>query len=219
MRKPASLVIFAAITALLPIGVQARSTGQALVMIPMFSQQPALLQPANWALAFQYQDARSATVKFLPSGQDLGGWREMIALQAFKGLAAHTEYGPEIMLRAIRNELAPHCPAGLVAFPLDTMSISGHSASAMLLGCPEADDDFGDFLPGQGEMALYISIKGSEDFYVFRHAIRGARFNPATPPINPENFLDYTERTAPVLLCEKSDNLPACLARSRATSG
>jgi hypothetical protein len=137
----------------------------------------------------------------------------MVAVQAYRGLARHTEYGPEIMLKAIHSKLAAHCAAEIVTIPLEPITVSGHKASGMLMGCPLASDDFGDFRPGKGEMALYVSIKGRQDFYVIRHAIRSERFQPETPPLNLGNFLDYADKTAPLMLCENGDTIRVCLAR------
>lgn len=192
----------------------ARADDRAFTVIPMFAQSFVLVQPAGWSLAFQYRDENSASVQFLPDGQQFGDWREMIAVQSFRGLAKRTEYGPDVMLRIIRAGLAPHCATEIISSRLDAVTISGYPAHAMLMGCPEALDDFGDFLPGQGEMAVYLSIKGRQDFYVLRHAVRSARFSPHNPPLRPDNIAAMADKIAPLLLCENGEALQACLVRN-----
>ena len=219
MHKLATTVAIVIAATTLANAHNALAAGRTQTIIPLFSQEIVITQPENWAVAYQYHDPKTSSVQFLPAGQTLTDWQEMIAVQAYKGLARHTEYGPEIMLKAIRSELAAHCAGEIVAIPLEPITISGHKASGMLMGCPQASDDFGDFRPGKGEMALYVSIKGRQDFYVIRHAVRGERFQPETPPLNLGNFLDYADKTAPLMLCENGDTIRGCLARDSQPPG
>lgn len=182
-------------------------------MVPQFSQQVVLVKPAHWSLAYRRQDARTDFVQFQPDDPPYPSWHEMIGIQAYRDLARISAYGPQVILRVIRSDLEPHCRMPLVVTDLGTSQISGYPAYGMLMGCPEARDSFGTFLPGLGEMSLYVAIKGRNDLYVIQRARRTAAFSPEHPPITASTYEILLREYAPLLLCEPEDSYQSCTSR------
>jgi len=192
-----------------PALAEERST----VMLPMFSQEVILMQPENWHLSYQHQDAKKAVVEFIPADLNSSDREETLTVEAYRGLARLTTYGPEIILKTIGTELAAHCSQPLINMPLEATMVGPYKGYVSLIGCPEASEDNEDTLAGQGQMGLYVSIKGREDFYVIRHRLQGESFEASSPPLNPQNFLNYVAKSSPLMLCELGDTPQSCMQR------
>lgn len=210
MRTPAA-ICRVAILALMPL--PALAAGRTPVMLPMFSQEIILMQPEGWQVGYQHRDAFQAVVEFEPLGQTSTDTRESLTVEAYRGLAGKTAYGPEIILKTIRTELEAHCSQPVIHMPLEATMIGSYRAYVALLGCPELTDDIENLKAGEGTSGLYVSIKGRQDFYVIRHRLTGEVYDASQPPINPQNFLNYVAKTSPVMLCELGDTQQTCLQR------
>jgi len=211
MRKP---VMLPATLLLAQLAFPAHADDRAAVMLPMFSQELILMQPQGWHVGTQHQDAKKAVVEFVPADDTSADWQESLTVEAYKGLAGQTRYGADIILKVIATELAAHCSQPLINMPLEATTVGGYKASVTLLGCPEASADAQELETGQGEIGLYVSIKGRQDFYVIRHSLRGESFDASQPPINPQNFLGYVAKSSPLMLCEIGDTPQTCAHRS-----
>jgi len=194
-------------------GVQAGEPRMAV--IPMFAQQIVLRQPPDWEVAYLYEDSTTSLAKFVPGNQSLFDWQELLSVEAYKGIATHSTYGPDTMLKAIQGEYASHCASPLMAVQLGAEHINGYDSDTMLLGCPALAEDFDGGVADEGTTGLYIAIRGRQDFYVIHYSTRSSHSNPEQGPITPQNYRDYLARIQPLLLCEPGNDLTACLAHQR----
>ena len=199
--------------ALAPLATPAMAEERATVMLPMFSQEVILMQPENWHVSYQHQDAKKAVVEFIPADLNSSDQEETLTVEAYKGLAGQTTYGPEIILKTIGTELAAHCNQPLINMPLEATMVGPYKGYVSLMGCPEAAEDNEDTRAGQGPIGLYVSIKGRQDFYVIRYRLQGESFEASSPPINPQNFLNYVAKSSPLMLCELGDTPQSCMQR------
>lgn len=208
-----SIVMLGAIV-LAQLAFPAHAEDRSAVMLPMFSQEIILMQPQDWQVGYQHQDARKATVEFIPSDESGTDWQESLTVEAYKGLAGQTSYGANIILKAIATDLAARCSQPLVNMPLEATMVGRYKGYVTLMGCPEETEDSQSLDAPRGEIGLYVSIKGRQDFYVIRHSLRGESFNASLPPINPQNFLTYVAKSSPLMLCEIGDTPQTCMQRS-----
>jgi hypothetical protein len=194
-------------------GVQAGEPRMAV--IPMFTQQIVLRQPPDWEVAYLYEDSTTSLAKFVPTDQSLFDWQEILSVEAYKGIATQSTYGPDTMLKAIQGEYASHCASPLMAVQLGAEYINGYDSDTMLLSCPALAEDFDGGMADEGTTGLYIAVKGRQDFYVIHYSTRSSHDNPDHPPITPQNYRDYLALIQPLLLCEPGDDVTACLAHQR----
>lgn len=210
MRIPLAFVLLLLLTT---PGAQAGEPRMAV--IPMFAQQIVLRQPQDWEVAYLYEDSSTSLAKFVPGDQSLFDWQEILSVEAYKGIAAQTTYGPDTMLKAIQGEYASHCASPLSAVQLGAEYINGYDSDTMLLGCPVLAEDFDGGMADEGTTGLYIAIRGRQDFYVIHYSTRSKHGNRDQAPITPQNYRDYLALIGPLLLCEPGNDLSACLAHQR----
>ncbi len=212
MRIPLAFLLLLLLT--VP-GAQAGESRMAV--IPMFAQQIVLRQPTDWEVAYLYEDSTTSLAKFVPTDQSLFDWQKILSVEAYKGIATQSTYGPDTMLKAIQDEYASHCASPLTAMQLGAEYINGYDSDTMLLGCPALAEDFDGGMAEEGTTGLYIAIRGRQDFYVIHYSIRSRHGNPDQPPITPQNYRDYLTLIQPLLLCEPGGDVTACLAHQRPT--
>ena len=205
MRIPLAALLFASL-----LTPAARAEVSTMAVIPMFAQQIMLQQPAGWELAYLYEDRATSLAKFVPADQTLFDWREMLSAEAYKDIATLSTRGPDTMLRAIQSDYAGHCAEAITAETLDPPFINGYPGAAMLVSCMTLADDFDGGTAAEGIQALVIAIRGREDFYVVRYAVRSPRPDPARPSLSAQNYRAYQELISPLLLCETGDDIRAC---------
>ncbi len=83
-------------------------------------------------------------------------------------------------------------------------------AHVALLGCGQLPRDIGGMKAGEGEIGIYIALKGSSDMYVIQRIQRVKSFDPQTSPITPEVFRGLLKSFYPIGLCELTDMPNEC---------
>jgi len=206
--KPAQ-VILCLLPALIMTAAQAQDT-VTYAFLPMFGQQLVIRQPAQWQMVSSFRNEHQEIVQFLPEGEDAEDWAERISIHAYAGIAAHTTYGPDVILRTLGQTLREHCRTEVLTQTLEHLNINGYPAVTRLIGCAQLKETSAE-ATGLGEMGFYLAIKGKQDFYVLGHVLRGSVFSPELAPMNRDNFMAYAEKTSPVMLCAPGNTLEACL--------
>jgi hypothetical protein len=183
--------------------------------VPIFSQTLAFTLPAGWKLGFQNVGNTIHVVEYVPEGQTVENWSEMITLQGLRDVDRSPPWSPPartpkgvLGLKVLDHRKV--CGERLVAISIGDLRVDGNDAHAAIIGCGgvPADRPYG-LKKGQGEVAYFLAIRGRNDMYLIHRAMRGPEFDPRSPPITPANGLQLMSELEPIKLCERAQE-PGC---------
>lgn len=192
-----------------PSSKPAAEKGEAAT-VPIFSQTLAFTLPAGWKLGFENVGESIHVVEYVPEGQTVENWREMITLQGFRDVDRNPPLTPKGFLGLKVLDHRKVCGERVVAISIGDLRVDGHDAHAAIIGCGSvpADRPYG-LKKGQGEVAYFIAIRGRKDMYLIHRAMRGPEFDPRSPPITPANGPQLMGELEPIKLCERGQG-PVC---------
>jgi hypothetical protein len=177
-------------------------------VLPVLRQKISFHLPAGWVGAFEDKNDQRYLQEFIPKGEDINAWSNLLAVQGFKGMGGKVT-GKDFLDRVAAGH--QHiCPDTVVNIPLEATSVDGHPAAAAIIGCGAAPED----KPGEGkksEIAYFLAINGDEDLYLFNKSVRGPVFAPSSPAITAENAGAYFGEVLPVHLCKAGGAEGECL--------
>ncbi|TAM45795.1 MAG: hypothetical protein EPN55_07240 [Gammaproteobacteria bacterium] len=180
--------------------------------MPIFGQRLVHGLPPGWKPGFENASGGHYIMEYVPVGQTVQRWEEMITVQGFKGLAKNPKVSPEFMLRAMMAQHKKICNEKLIVQPLGVRKVDAHEAFAALIGCAGIPGDHRSGLKeGYGEIAYYIAIKGSQDMYMIHRAMRFKEGAP-TPGIVAA-LTKEMEVVEPIKLCELDISQTECWER------
>lgn len=180
---------------------------------PLFGQVVLFSVPQGWKAAHQQERANSYILELIPEAQTLQGWSDMLTLQGYKGLAANANATPSNFLMLVGARIKEACPEHFVAQTLGNRTIDGHEAHVAVLGCARMSAPLAGAQTGQGEIALYVALKGSQDLYLIHRGLRGDGFERGKPPIHAANAEAVLRSLMPIKLCERSEPQAQCWSR------
>lgn len=131
-------------------------------IIPVFSQKIGFDFPQSWTPHSQRQ-GRVYLMEFIPSGQTLETWREMITLMGLQDGASVT---PESVLQGEKELVRKHCPEAFHAQDLPSPSHQGYLSRRFIAGCGKTQNS-------NSEYGLYFYVWGKRDLYMLKRSIRG----------------------------------------------
>jgi hypothetical protein len=138
-------------------------------VMPVFGQLVTYFQPSSFVSAFQSSAAVNYIQEFVPQGESVEQWSQMITLTGAKDLALDPAATPRDFTGEIAARFSKACPGTFSSRVLTTTKISGHDALVALLGCGTVKSG-----TPRSEIALIIAIKGKSDMYTIQWAERGA---------------------------------------------
>ena len=168
----------------------------------------------NWKVVFEKPSPRHYIMEWVPAGQTLETWTEMITVQGLKDLARQPNLKAESVLGTLAGQIQKVCVPKFIGRSLGNSTIDSFEASRALIGCGElpADHPTG-IKKGQGEIGYYIAIKGTNDVYVIHRSMRGAAFEPAALPVSQADLDRWEQELQPIKLCESNVPHAECWAR------
>ena len=184
------------------------------VSVPIFSQTIMFTLPGGWKPAYENDAKDSYMLEFVPQGQTVEKWQEMITVQGIRNLAKNPQATPGALIANIAGGLKKICGDELIFQSLGNMKIDSFDAHAAILGCARVEVEAFGAKTGQGELAYYLAIKGTNDMYVVQRAIRGAAFAKSDALISPANAVEFMSAMQPIKVCERSNSLGECTARA-----
>jgi hypothetical protein len=181
------------------------------LMVQIYHQAVALELPTGWDVKPAFQAKRpggSYIIEFLPRGQVLATWREMLTAQGFQGQAA---IAPAAFLEQLAGHIRQVC--GEQAFFARWIEAPGpdrHTALA-IIGCARlpADHPTG-IRKGEGEFGLYLAVRGIRDLYVVHRSWRGPGFDSAVLPVEQPALDEWERQLRGVRLCHPEARPPFC---------
>jgi len=116
--------------------------------------------PPGFALAHQAGNDQQMIEEFIPEGQSLETWQEMITLQVFPALGGTA---PEAFLHRMSAAFATACPEGQ-AGPVSPVAAGAYGAALFIATCPQSPRTEG------VESFVAYAIGGQARLYVMQYA-------------------------------------------------
>jgi hypothetical protein len=181
--------------------------------VPIFSQTIVFKLPKGWIPGHENASQSSYILEFIPQGQTVQAWREMVTVQGYRDLAQNPKAAPSAFLAVIAAGLKKICGEELIVQFLGDRKVDSYDAYAAIMGCPRLPVDAYGAKAGQGEIAYYLAIKGSNDLYVVQRAVRGNAFDKGKAPILPSNADEFMRPLQPIKICDRSESKGQCWGR------
>jgi hypothetical protein len=180
-----------------------------VVTIPIFSQIVSHRLPKGWKAGFENATKEQYMIEFVPEGQTVHDWKEMITVVGFKGLAARY---PALTPREVNVRTATAgsktCGDKIIAKSMSDAKVDSYEAHAAIIGCsgtPQRELAVGK--KDESELAYHLAIKGKNDYYVIQYAIKG---KPFPGPVDPALFIERMKSLEPIVFCDASLSPVAC---------
>lgn len=141
----------------------------AFAVAPIFSQIVAVRLPQGFRPASEQRMANSYVNNSIPQGESADNWTQMISLRGERNAASTPGIFPEGYLVRLGEALRARCPKSFLGHALGKLTVNGHDAVAVLLGCGAMEAN-----PMQSETAFIVVIKGRSDIYAIRWSEHGA---------------------------------------------
>ena len=200
-----SRALVAGLAALAPAGAVAQAPQPVTTSTPLFSQVVVFTLPAGWKAAHKSESPNGYLIEFIPQGQDIKAWKDLVTLQAYRGLGRKPEASPKNFLGMVASRMEKACPGKAVAQSLGDGKVDGFDAHVAVLGCGS--------IGGKSEIAVYLAIRGSDDLYMIHRAFRGEPFDRAKPPLDADQARQAIAALRPVKICERSEPQAQCWQR------
>jgi len=188
MRRLAHLFLF---LALLPLAAEAAMQGENLLVPPM---------PAGWVKAYGAQGNGINMVEYVPPGQSVDSWSEMINVEVFHGRGGAS---PEALQQKVSDGFKINCEA-LHVDGLGRGTTSGLPAGRWITYCGKVKQT------GKGEITYFQAISGKANFYLVQRALRVAPFDPLKPPFDRATLAAWQKFFGQVAVCYSSDPTRPC---------
>ncbi|MCK6454529.1 MAG: hypothetical protein L6R19_27330 [Alphaproteobacteria bacterium] len=162
--------------------------------------------PAGWELGFSDRDDDQAQYQYLPRGQEIENWTELLTVQVFFALR---NVPPRAVLERMRKGFEANCDGAAAEAPAERM-IAGYPSARQLLLCGRNRAGGGPAGRQRGEIALILAVGGRDALYVVQRAWRGQPFGgpaPAAARALVPGWQQYLDR---VRVCDTRDRAKPC---------
>ena len=182
-------------------------------VVPVYRQLVSFRQPANFKGAFANDTGKSFIQEWVPEGETVEKWSQMITLTGMRDLAVFNA-SPMGLLGQIATKYKQSCPESFSTRALGNTKVkqfdtSGIDGFAAVVACGNNHRP-----TPQSEVALLIGIRGSLDLYTLQWAERAEKTN-GPPVIDEAKWRSRLNSLAPIKLCSRlpgeSAPYPSCL--------
>lgn len=160
-----------------------------------------LTPPAGWELGFSDRDDDQSVYEYLPAGQELENWGELMTVQVFFELR---NVPPRAVLERMRKGFEQSCDSPGAETAAER-PVSGYPAARQLLLCGRNREG-----GGKGEVALIQAVSGRDALYVVQRAWRGDAFRGAAPAAARTLLPGWHEYLDKVRVCDTRDKAKPC---------
>lgn len=174
------------------------------VAIPIFSQVIVHGLPKDFApvQSGQAPDG-SFTALYAREGERPGTLTGLLTVQGFKDVAQRPNATPVAFLNLVVTNMQRLCGPKTISGSLGESQIDGHTAHTAIVGCASWPRDLGGSRRlGEGEIGVFVAIRGKSDFYMFSRILRTKEFDLGSPPINLGNAKSFISDVQPIKLCD-----------------
>lgn len=127
----------------------------------MQAENLILAQPAGFKVGYQSNRDDSAISEWIPEGQSVGSWTEMLTVQVYRGVKVDAA----TFLQGIGKKWSDACP-GSGGKGIFTGQTNGYAVSMLVLRCPKNS------ATGKPETTAFRVIKGNDALYSVQRAFR-----------------------------------------------
>jgi len=180
------------------------------VSIPIFTQIIVLTLPPDWSIKPVHENVTQQhyIVEYLPKGQTLTNWHEMITLQGFKNLASAPQMSPKVLLSMLGNQIRKVCSDSFVVKYISSKNVDSYNAMSAVIGCGEVPNNHPSGIKkGQGEFGYYVAIKGNNEMYLVNRSWRGGAYSIETMPIDQDDLSTWISNFKTIKVCEKNNKI------------
>ena len=186
-------------------------TTRATIMVQIYHQAVAFELPRGWEVRPAFQAKRpdgSYIIEFLPRGQVLASWREMLTAQGFQG---QTAFAPVVLLEQLARLIRQTCEHRAFFSRWIEEPAPDHHTALAIIGCARLRADWPTGVrKGEGEFGLYLAVRGIRDLYVVHRSWRGPGFDPAVLPVAQPALDEWERQLRGVRLCHPDARAPFC---------
>lgn len=169
------------------------------ITAPIYSELVIHTLPLDWnpMPADRHDNGPMSTRTYLPKGQTLQDWKDLLTVQSSAGWSKDWRNTPEYFLRGLGQLHQRVCGDQAVFEALGETVVDGHPAYRAIVGCASHPAD-----PKMAEINYFIVVRGTSDLYVFQRGRRVPRFDPATPPMTAANVDALMTDISPIGFCD-----------------
>jgi hypothetical protein len=120
--------------------------------------------PAGYHVGFQNKGDDGLITEWVPAGQTVENWTEMVTVQVFY----HLKASPEAFMSNLETRWLRGCPGSDRALPIANAVENGYPTLVWLLSCPQNPAS------GKVEITWFKGVQGNDSFYVVQKAFRFA---------------------------------------------
>lgn len=172
-------------------GVSAAMQGENLLVPPM---------PAGWVKAYDAQGNGITMVEYVPAGQTIDNWSEMITIEVFHDRGGTS---PAALQQTVSDGFRVNCEA-LHVDGLGTGTTSGLAAGRWIVYCSKVKET------GKGEITYFQAISGRQNFFLVQRTLRIPPFDPARPPFDQARLAEWQGFFDQVGVCDSADAKRPC---------
>ena len=175
----------------LSLAAEAAMQGENLLVPPM---------PAGWVKVYDAHGNGISMVEYVPPGQSVDSWSEMINVEVFHGRGGTR---PEALQQKVADGFKVNCDA----FHVDGLghgTTSDLPAARWITYCGKVKET------GKGEITYFQAISGKANFYLVQRVLRTAPFTIAKPPFDSATLSGWQKYFDQVSVCDSSDPARPC---------
>jgi hypothetical protein len=196
MRMPHALLVLG----LFSLGLAAAPSPPHLSSIsPIFHQLVVFSLPAEFKTTNAAYEATKGAFymrEYVPQGETVDHWTQMITVTGTKDLAANQNATPRVLVSALANGVRSHCPETFATADVDAQMGGDYQGYAVITSCGHLQSG----AEAYSETAIVLAFKGSADYYSIQWARRGADSKRALSLDN-AYWTKQFDRLRPIRLC------------------
>jgi hypothetical protein len=143
-----------------------------LLLLPLLLARPAVAAfvnenlittaPAGYQIGFHNKNNDREITEWVPEGETVENWTEMLTVQVFY----HLQAPPEAFMRDLEQRWTASCPGAGEAQPIANAVENGYATLVWLLNCPQNP------ATGKPEITWFKAVEGNDSFYVVQKAFK-----------------------------------------------
>jgi hypothetical protein len=144
----------------------------------VWHQMLSFKYPNEWGInpVFKKQKGGYFIIEYIPKNQSPESWKDMLSIQGFNDLAKQENFSPDTMMTILRNRFASLAPDQMYFKEIYRGDVGGYAGLIVLMGLKEMPSGLNPTLPkGNGELSLYLFLKGSDDIYIVHRSWKTAK--------------------------------------------
>jgi hypothetical protein len=156
--------------------------------------------PPGWMVGSSQRQGTTQLIEYIPKGQTLPEWKEMITVKTFRGASL----APEEMLSNAIHLTQKACTTSRQIKGIKSSTVNGYPAAEVVLICGENP------YTHRAEITLYKAIQGRQALYLLQRAWSRAPFDARITLINSSLLQEGRAFLGRAFLCDTRDRERPC---------